>query len=607
MKQRILLAFLLTFTLLYGYRVTNVLAGNGPSDEWSYVSFFELDAQDNSGTKVIYEPNTVHNDALEGATYDKTTNTLTLNNLKTNLGLSVNEMGEDFKIKLVGENEISYMIVYGFEYGGNVEFVGDGSIVINEDKKEECGVTMAAEGTVGRFTVDCTATVKVYGSEQAIKVFYSTEKDGSKVIVLKNGQDISENVVSGKQVEQEQQQMRAFTTQISGNSEYGVAIKDSKKYTVWGEGPYTVSRQTIVSSGDNYFYDPYSNSTGESDKYFDNLEDLEAAGYTLTNEHVVINSYLTNFGNYPLAVSANGTRYVYMRMFNIDTNTDSYVVYNIMEDKVTLADGYEYTLMTRNDDIEFASLTELFEERINDGFYSHEVTLKELEVYPQVANVKEVVKASDNKSDNDKVAADAMNELLALIEEGKTISGMSDKLIVIITEAVENGDIVTVELETNNISSDEVSKEVTDKVNEAIKKDNTLKDANILGYFDINLLVKVNNDTLDEKVTELNKEIEVKLDISSLIEKLDKVQEGKTRVFKVVRIHGDKTDFLDATLNNDNTLSFKTDSFSSYTVTYKDIENPSTLDDIIKYAGILGIFGIALVVIIIFIIKNKKQ
>ena len=33
---------------------------------------------------------------------------------------------------------------------------------------------------------------------------------------------------------------------------------------------------------------------------------------------------------------------------------------------------------------------------------------------------------------------------------------MSDKLIVIITEAVENGDIVTVELETNNISSDEV-------------------------------------------------------------------------------------------------------------------------------------------------------
>lgn len=603
MKKRILIAFMFMIIVLFGVRTIDVFAGNGPSDEYSFVSFFELDAQDNSETKVIYEPNTVHNDALAGATYDKATNTLTLSNLKTNLGLSVNEMGEDFKINLVGENEIAYMIIYGFEYGGNVEFVGDGSIAINKDKSEERGVTMSAEGTVGRFTVDSTATVKVYGSKEALKVFYSTEADNSKVIVLKNGQDISKNIVSGSQIENDQQQMRVIALQESGNMEFTVATKGGKKYTVQGEEPYTVSSNTIVQIGNKYIYDPYSNTTGAVDQYFETLADLEAAGYTLTQEKAVIDSYLTNFGNFPLAESANGTKYVYMHMYD-QNMLESYKIYDLTQTKVTLADENEYTLMVLNNDIQFDTLTELFNERVVEGYYSHTVNLSDFEV---TASFVQIVKADDNKSDNDKAAAQAVNDLLADAGAGKTIAGMSEELIVVIMEAVERGDSVSVELETNNISGDNVSKEIVNKVNDAIKNEKKLEGANILGYFDVNLLVKVNEDTLDEKVTALNKEIEVKLDISDLVSKLDKVAAGKARVYKVVRIHDGKVDVLDATLNTDNILLFKTDRFSSYTVIYKDIENPSTLDDIIKYAGILGVFGIALVLIIVLIIKNKKQ
>lgn len=603
MKKRILIAFMFMIIVLFGVRTIDVFAGNGPSDEYSFVSFFELDAQDNSETKVIYEPNTVHNDALAGATYDKATNTLTLSNLKTNLGLSVNEMGEDFKINLVGENEIAYMIIYGFEYGGNVEFVGDGSIAINKDKREERGVTMSAEGTVGRFTVDSTATVKVYGSKEALKVFYSTEADNSKVIVLKNGQDISKNIVSGSQIENDQQQMRVIALQESGNMEFTVATKGGKKYTVQGEEPYTVSSNTIVQIGNKYIYDPYSNTTGAADQYFETLADLEVAGYTLTQEKAVIDSYLANFGNFPLAESANGTKYVYMHMYD-QNMLESYKIYDLTQTKVTLADENEYTLMVLNNDIQFDTLTELFNERVVEGYYSHTVNLSDFVV---TASFVQIVKADDNKSDNDKAATQAVNDLLADAGAGKTIAGMSEELIVVIMEAVERGDSVSVELETNNISGDNVSKEIVNKVNDAIKNEKKLEGANILGYFDVNLLVKVNEDTLDEKVTALNKEIEVKLDISDLVSKLDKVAAGKARVYKVVRIHDGKVDVLDATLNTDNILLFKTDRFSSYTVIYKDIENPSTLDDIIKYAGILGVFGIALVLIIVLIIKNKKQ
>ena len=122
MKKKILIAFLLMFTVLFGVKTTKVFAGNGPSDVYSFIIFYDPDAQDASGEKAIYEPNTVHNDVLEGVTYDKASNTLTLDNVKTDLFLSINEMGEDFKINLVGENEIPYMIIYGFGYGGNVEF-----------------------------------------------------------------------------------------------------------------------------------------------------------------------------------------------------------------------------------------------------------------------------------------------------------------------------------------------------------------------------------------------------------------------------------------------------------------------------------------------------
>lgn len=136
----------------------------------------------------------------------------------------------------------------------------------------------------------------------------------------------------------------------------------------------------------------------------------------------------------------------------------------------------------------------------------------------------------------------------------------------------------------------DVTDDVKAKVNTKIKEEKDLKGSNVLGYFDINLVVKVNDDALDEKVTELNDEIEVTLDVSELVKSLDKVASGKVRKYNVIRIHGDEVEVLDATLNDDNTLTFKTDKFSSYIVTYNDVDAPSnlkTLDNVSSYVTIL--------------------
>lgn len=597
MKKKLLIAVLLLAITFLGVRTTKVLAGNGPSDEFSFITFYN--SEDPSGNKSIYEPNTVHNDALEGATYDKSTNTLTLNNVKTSLSLSINEMGEDFKINLVGDNEIQYIIIYGFGYGGNVEFTGNGSLTVNKNKSSEIGIVMAAEGTVGSLTVDDTATLKVYGSENAIIVGYSSEPDGKKVIILKNGQDISENVISEEQIAKMPQNMRVIGFNEGGNAEYQVVTKNGKKYGLQGNDPYYVTKQTIANTGDHYFFDPFSNQTGGNDDQYATLEEIQQAGYTITDEHVIINCWAKMSGFFPLAQNNNGTRYIFMRMFD-QNNVETDEVYDITEDKVTLYDGYEYTVVEINNDVQFNSLTEVTEDR-SEG-YSHTVNLKELEVLPgsdSSASAPEVVTASDNKSDNDKAAAKAVNVLLDAAKNGEEVVGMSAELISAINEAVENGDDVTVELDTTKMELKDVSDEVKAKLEAKIKEEKTLKDSNVLGYFDINLIVKINGDALDEKVTDLKEEMEVKLDVSELVKNLPAVASGKVRQYNVITIHNGEVKVLKGTLNSDNTLSFKTNGFSSYAVTYNDVDadsvNPKTLDNVGSYVAVLvlSIIGFA--------------
>lgn len=610
MKKKLLIAVLLLAVTFLGVETSKVLAENGPYPGSAGIAFYN--PEDNTEYS-IFSAGIVNNDAFEGTTYDKDSNTLTLDNVKTTLSLEYAGMGDDFKINLVGDNEIGFLSSYTYGYGSNINFVGNGSLTINKNKDKESGIFFASSGVKGKIEVADTATLKVYGSKFVIGVEYSKESDGSKVFVFKNGQDISDSIKSKEIIEKQPQQMEVLVFNDAGSTNYTVATKDGKKYAVsrLSGGSYVVQNNVLAYDEANefYFLDPTSNPTGSGvNPQYSTLEELSAAGYKMTDEQITVN-YWADCGPRPLAVDEKGTRYLYST--NYYNGNVNYYVYDITEDTIKLFDGKNYTVAMINDEVSFDTLTTL-EEDVSEG-YEHIVNLKELEILPgssSNANVPEVVTSSDNKSDNDKAAAKAVNVLLDAAKNGEKVIGMSAELISAINEAVENGDDVTVELDTTKMELKDVSDEVKAKVEAKIKEEKTLKDSNVLGYFDINLVVKINGDALDEKVTDLKEEMEVKLDVSELVKNLPAVASGKVRQYNVITIHNGEVKVLKGTLNADNTLSFKTNGFSSYVVTYNDVDadsvNPKTLDNIGGYISVLVLSMIGFMVTALCLKKRNN-
>ena len=161
------------------FTVPKAEAANGPCDEgdWAYAYI----AVGNSETKDNIFSSQGSN-AIDGVSYDKVSNTLTLNQYKNaDNYIATNMMGDDFKIRLIGENEISSIVAYGDAWGGSVTICGDGSLTVNPKKQEDYGVRLYAEGTASVLSVENTCNVTIYAG-QAGKVLYTTGNLTDKVI-----------------------------------------------------------------------------------------------------------------------------------------------------------------------------------------------------------------------------------------------------------------------------------------------------------------------------------------------------------------------------------------------------------------------------------------
>lgn len=161
------------------FTVPKAEAANGPCDEgdWAYAYI----AVGNSETKDNIFSSQGSN-AIDGVSYDKASNTLTLNQYKNaDNYIATNMMGDDFKIRLIGENEISSIVAYGDAWGGSVTICGDGSLTVNPKKQEDYGVRLYAEGTASVLSVENACNVTIYAG-QAGKVLYTTGNLTDKVI-----------------------------------------------------------------------------------------------------------------------------------------------------------------------------------------------------------------------------------------------------------------------------------------------------------------------------------------------------------------------------------------------------------------------------------------
>jgi hypothetical protein len=144
----------------------------------------------------------------------------------------------------------------------------------------------------------------------------------------------------------------------------------------------------------------------------------------------------------------------------------------------------------------------------------------------------------------------------------------------------------------------EPTEEENTKINEA------LEEGYVVGkVLDITTWL-VNPNDGNAKVEEVTDNTET-LNVTISVADLPAPQEGYTRVYKVIRVHNGETTVIDAADNGNGTVTFQSNLFSTYALTYVDqapatgnnentnTNNPQTADKIILYISALVISSVA--------------
>lgn len=386
-KQKI---FILIITLIFALLIIGmkeVYAQNGPDSSWAVIELY------NDNNDRVYDNGEVNNSLVEGMTYDEDTNTLTLTNYKSSYGLYISQMGEDFKINLVGENEIGRIYANEFNdpYTCNLHFTGYGSLTVN---KQRDGYT-AIDMYYGKIIADDTVTLKLYARESenpSVVRINDNIEDGSNLIVLKNGD--KPNITTEQQYDYKDVTLKSFgyLEKVSEpHVTYTIVEKDNKKFGMRGrDDKYYVKKREVRYDSENnkyFFAEPSKIDYDETFPAYATLDDVIADGYTITDKTFVDDSFVIYTGG-----SSGGKNGI----FTVKTDKDNiehvvfsyqfqfyklYYAYDITDSKITLDNGEEYTVLRRNKEINLDDLTTKREIEYYDE-YTHCVHLDSLEVLP---------------------------------------------------------------------------------------------------------------------------------------------------------------------------------------------------------------------------------
>ena len=159
---------------------TPVEGGYGILDE-DYIQVF--DRQANRWEFLYLNRNQTQNTVSQsGISYDRSTNTLTLNNYH-GAGISANMMGNSFTVELIGENVLTQdFMIWGFYTAGSVHFTGTGSLSINTDLVSPIGLDLECEFSESCIMIDESVTLDIYGSTYALIVNGSIADKGVYLI-----------------------------------------------------------------------------------------------------------------------------------------------------------------------------------------------------------------------------------------------------------------------------------------------------------------------------------------------------------------------------------------------------------------------------------------
>ena len=283
-------AVVLAVSAAVSFAVPQVKAANGPCDtgDWAYAY---INVRNGEESNLLFSSEGTN--SIDGMSYDRETNTLTLNNYKNKTaGIATNMMGDDFKINLIGDNEIGGIGSYGDAWGGSINICGNGSLVINADRTGDYGVAFFAEGTNSVLSVADTCNVTIYSGSKA--VVYTSDNQTDKPI--KDNGTLKENVTYNVSHPLQISQLYAryyeydpYTTDIVYKNEADNTslyyIKELT-YVESGKVTYTMYKLTTKKAlGDVY----YADKIGE----YDNIP----AGYTEITLDKPISYYESDSGS----------------------------------------------------------------------------------------------------------------------------------------------------------------------------------------------------------------------------------------------------------------------------------------------------------------------
>ena len=358
-----------------------VLGANGPCSEEYPPAYVGLFSENTS--KYIFS--TFSQDKVEkvnGVTYDKKTNTLTLNNVKMQAyNLVTNVMGDDFKVVIKGENQLRAILIWGDGYGGNLTISGNGKLIINKNKKQKSAISMYAEGTKGLLTIEKNVNLELYSQKGApvIETVSASNGDSGKAIAIKGKTSAKVNVKQVKEKYQIPVSVKAYRTE----DRYQLAKfeKDDRYY------------------GGNAKYDNMGEETGEYQMY-EMLQDesIEEGNIVWVAKPIETQSSIKPENNGYTRVVENGQdakfneviimdtfRETYLSMYHSTADGKDYGVYTVtyINDE-NPAEIQKYTIYTVKDDsilgkvatpvegkVQLLKLPDDFEQKIEGEYYSY--------------------------------------------------------------------------------------------------------------------------------------------------------------------------------------------------------------------------------------------
>lgn len=579
-------AVVLAVSAAVSFAVPQVKAANGPCDtgDWAYAY---INVRNGEESNLLFSSEGTN--SIDGMSYDRESNTLTLNNYKSSTTVIVtNMMGDDFKINLVGDNEIGSIDSYGDAWGGSINISGNGSLVINADKSDDYGIAFFAEGTNSVLSVADTCNVTIYSGSKA--VVYTSDNLTNKPI--KDNGTLKENVTYNVSHPLQISQLYAryyeydpYTTDtVYKNEADNASLYYIKELTYVESGKVTYTMYKLITKkalGDVY----YADKIGE----YDNIP----AGYTKTTLDNPISYYESDSGSGGTSqvIINTATNEKYVSAYVYENKTSYYRICKLLEklgvdersnDELWLID-YDNPVATYNPVVGSDNLPDgyKYDGTEIEGLYNVECVADKLTFTAK--------SSSDNTTDNSK------GETTNNPSDNTTDTPADEKPST--PESSTTNTVVDVSDGSTTIKADEIRKIIEDnKVNDVVIKSNndvtftfakgTMSEVSQVAIYDFSTAITSDIKEAGDMPADVTEDIFVSKIVynysgvlpatASIKLNVGKAYAGQTLYYSQLLDDGTIISMMSAVVDNDGYMTVEQDHCSTYLITKQQITSSSS-------------------------------